>query len=215
VKSKKLMDVKPIYLPQMANFCYRVGDETTRTCAVIDPAFDAKKILKEARAGGYTITHVINTHGHSDHTSANAGIIEATGAQLCIHRADAEQVTKLLSGVLSRIMGGKGSPKPGRLLEDNDLIEIGNSALRVIHTPGHTPGSICLYGEGHLFTGDTLFVGAVGRTDLPGGSSRKLLSSIREKLYILPPETVVWPGHDYGEAPSSTIEREMRTNPFT
>jgi hydroxyacylglutathione hydrolase len=158
---------------------------------------------------------VINTHGHSDHTSANAGIIEATDAQLCIHRADAEQVTKLLSGVLSRIMGGKGSPKPGRLLEDNDLIEIGNSALRVIHTPGHTPGSICLYGEGHLFTGDTLFVGAVGRTDLPGGSARKLLSSIREKLYILPPETVVWPGHDYGEAPSSTIEREMRTNPFT
>ena len=215
MKSKKLMDVKPIYLPQMANFCYRVGDTPTRTCAVIDPAFDAKKILKEAQAGGYTITHVINTHGHSDHTSANAGIIEATGAQLCIHRADAEQVTKLLSGVLSRIMGGKGSPKPGRLLEDNDIIEIGNSALRVIHTPGHTPGSICLYGEGHLFTGDTLFVGAVGRTDLPGGSSRKLLLSIREKLYILPPETVVWPGHDYGEAPSSTIEREMRTNPFT
>jgi glyoxylase-like metal-dependent hydrolase (beta-lactamase superfamily II) len=112
-------------------------------------------------------------------------------------------------------MGGKGSPKPSRLLEDNDIIEIGNSTLRVIHTPGHTPGSICLYGDGNLFTGDTLFVGAVGRTDLPGGSARQLLSSIREKLYTLPPETRVWPGHDYGEAPISSIEREMRTNPFT
>lgn len=209
------MDVKPMYLPQMANFCYRVGDTSTQTCAVIDPAFDAKKILRQAQDGGYTITHVINTHGHSDHTSANAALIEATGAQLCIHRADAEQVTKLLSRALSRLMGGKGSPRPTRLLEDSDIIEIGNSSLRVIHTPGHTPGSICLYGDGHLFTGDTLFVGAVGRTDLPGGSARQLLASIREKLYTLPPETRVWPGHDYGEAPVSTIEREMRTNPFT
>ncbi len=204
-----------MYLPQMANFCYRVGDTSTQTCAVIDPAFDAKKILRQAQDGGYTITHVINTHGHSDHTSANAALIEATGAQLCIHRADAEQVTKLLSRALSRLMGGKGSPRPTRLLEDSDIIEIGNSSLRVIHTPGHTPGSICLYGDGHLFTGDTLFVGAVGRTDLPGGSARQLLASIREKLYTLPPETRVWPGHDYGEAPVSTIEREMRTNPFT
>jgi hydroxyacylglutathione hydrolase len=210
-----MMDVKPIYLPQMANFCYRAGDEATKTCALIDPAFDAEKILKQAQMGGYTITHVINTHGHADHSSANADVIRATGAQLCIHRADAEQVTRLLSRALSRLMGGKGSPRPTRLLEDNDIIEIGNSALRVIHTPGHTPGSICLYGDGHLFTGDTLFVGAVGRTDLPGGSARQLLSSIREKLYTLPPETRVWPGHDYGEAPVSTIEREMRTNPFT
>jgi glyoxylase-like metal-dependent hydrolase (beta-lactamase superfamily II) len=209
------MDIKPIYLPQMANFCYMVGDEATRTCAVIDPAFDPQKILKAVKDAGYTITHVINTHGHSDHTSGNAGIIEATGAQLCIHRADADQVTRLLSKVLSRFMGGKGSPKPSRILEDNDIIEIGQTRLRVIHTPGHTPGSICLYGEGQLFTGDTLFVGAVGRTDLPGGSTRQLLTSIREKLYTLPGDTKVWPGHDYGPAPTSTIAKEKATNAFT
>ncbi|MFZ2632636.1 MAG: MBL fold metallo-hydrolase [Desulfosalsimonadaceae bacterium] len=209
------MELKVIYLPQMANFCYMVGDEATRTCAVIDPAFDPQKILDEVQDAGYTITHVINTHGHSDHTSGNAAIIEATGAQLCIHTADSEQVTRLLSRVLSRFMGGKGSPKASRLLEDNDIIDIGQTRLKVIHTPGHTPGSICLYTDGHLFTGDTLFVGAVGRTDLPGGSTRQLLASVHEKLYTLPGDTRVWPGHDYGSSPSSTIETEKRTNPFT
>jgi len=209
------MEIKVIYLPQMANFCYMVGDEATRTCGVIDPAFDPQKILDAVRDVGYTITHVINTHGHSDHTSGNAAIIEATGAQLCIHRADADQVTRLLTRVLSRFMGGKGSPKPSRELEDNDVIDIGQTSLKVIHTPGHTPGSICLYTDGHVFTGDTLFVGAVGRTDLPGGSSRMLLASVREKLYTLPGDTKVWPGHDYGPSPSSTIAVEQRTNPFT
>ncbi|RJP86266.1 MAG: MBL fold metallo-hydrolase [Desulfobacteraceae bacterium] len=209
------MKLKAIYLPQMANFCYMVGDESTHTCGVIDPAFDPRKILDEVRDAGYTITHVINTHGHSDHTSGNAAILEATGAQLCIHKADSEQVTRMLSRVLSRFMGGKGSPKASRLLEDNDIIDIGQTQLKVIHTPGHTPGSICLYTDGNLFTGDTLFVGAVGRTDFPGGSPSQLLASVRQKLYTLPGDTRVWPGHDYGPSPSSTIEKEKRTNPFT
>lgn len=209
------MLVKAIYLPQMANFCYMVGDETTQTCAVIDPAFDPQKILSKVKEAGFNITHVINTHGHSDHTAGNAAIIEATGAQLCIHKADADQVTRLLTRLLSRFMGGKGSPKPSRLLDDNDIINIGETELKVIHTPGHTPGSICIYADGHIFTGDTLFVGAVGRTDLPGGSFKQLLSSVHEKIYILPGETIVWPGHDYGPSPSSTIETEKQTNPFT
>ena len=209
------MEVKAIYLPQMANFCYMVGDETTRTCAVIDPAFDPQKILSKVKEAGFSITHVINTHGHSDHTSGNAAIIEATGAQLCIHKADADQVTRLLTRLLSRFMGGKGSPKPSRLLDDNDIINIGETELKVIHTPGHTQGSICIYADGHLFTGDTLFVGAVGRTDLPGGSFKQLLASVHEKIYTLPGETIVWPGHDYGPSPSSTIETEKQTNPFT
>jgi len=209
------VEVKQIHLPQMANFCYMAGDEATRSCAVIDPAFDPKKILNAVKAGGYTVTHVINTHGHADHTSGNAGIIEATGAQLCIHRLDADQASRLLTRSLSRLMGGKGSPRASRLLEDNDIIHLGNTELRVIHTPGHTPGSICLYAEGQLFTGDTLFVGAVGRTDLPGGSAKQLLKSIHQKLYTLPNDTRVWPGHDYGEAPFSTIAIEKQTNPFT
>ncbi len=138
------MEIKQIYLPQMENFAYLIGDERTRTAAVIDPAFDPRKILNIAAENGYTITHVINTHGHSDHTSGNAGIIESTGAQLCIHRADADHVRSLLNRAVSRILGGKGSPPPERILEDNDVIKVGSLELRVLHTPGHTPGSICI-----------------------------------------------------------------------
>jgi glyoxylase-like metal-dependent hydrolase (beta-lactamase superfamily II) len=112
-------------------------------------------------------------------------------------------------------MGGKGSPRADCILKDNDIIEIGQSGLKVIHTPGHTKGSVCLYTQGHVFTGDTLFVEAVGRTDLPGGSHSQLLSSIREKLYTLPQDTRVWPGHDYGPTPWSTIGHEKQNNPFT
>ena len=209
------MKIKAIYLPKMANFCYMIGDEATQTCAIIDPAFDPEKILNTVDDAGYTITHVINTHGHSDHTSGNAAIIEATGAQLCIHKLDSEQVTRLLTRVLSRFMGGKGSPKASRILEDNDIITIGKTELKVLHTPGHTPGSICIYAEGHVFTGDTLFVQAVGRTDLPGGSSKQLLTSVHEKIYTLPEDTKVWPGHDYGPSPSSTVAAEKQNNPFT
>jgi glyoxylase-like metal-dependent hydrolase (beta-lactamase superfamily II) len=209
------MFVKQIFLSRMANFAYLAGDEATRTAAVIDPSFDPEKILAEAQDAGYTITHLINTHGHADHVSGNAAIIEATGAALLIHEADADQVTKFLNRALSRLMGGKGSPGASRLLQDKDIISIGQTELSVIHTPGHTPGSICIYAPGHLFTGDTLFVGAVGRTDLAGGSMAQLLDSIRERLYTLPGDTRVWPGHDYGESPSSTIDEEKRTNPFT
>jgi len=209
------MIIKAIYLPQMANFCYMIGDEATETCAVIDPAFDPQKILNTIDDAGYTITHVINTHGHSDHTSGNSAIIEATGAQLCIHKLDSEQVTRLLTRVLSRFMGGKGSPKASRILEDNDIIAIGETELKVLHTPGHTPGSICIYVEGHVFTGDTLFVQAVGRTDLPGGSIKQLLASVHERIYTLPEDTKVWPGHDYGPSPSSTVAAEKQNNPFT
>lgn len=209
------MEIKQIFLPRMANFCYMAGDETTGTCAVIDPAFDAEKILQQVAAAGYKITHIINTHGHADHISANAEIIKATGATLCIHEADSAQMAGFLNRSFSRILGGKGSPGADRLLTDGDIIAIGETELRVIHTPGHSPGSICIYADGNLFTGDTLFVGAVGRTDLAGGSAPTLLSSIREKLYTLPDETIVWPGHDYGEAPASTIGREKAENPFT
>jgi len=209
------MDVKQIYSSRMANFAYLVEDSPSKTAAVIDPSFDPEKILAEAENDGCRITHVINTHGHSDHVSGNAAILEATRADLLIHEADADQVSKLLNRALSRVMGGRGSPRATRRLKDNEVIHIGETALTVIHTPGHTPGSVCLYAPGHLFTGDTLFVGAVGRTDLPGGSMEALLASIREKLYVLPEDTRIWPGHDYGNRPDSTIAYEKANNPFT
>jgi hydroxyacylglutathione hydrolase len=202
-------------LSQMDVFCYMIGDEATGACALIDPAFDTESILAEVRSAGLTVTHVINTHGHSDHSAGNAAILEATHARLYIHHLEAKSLAGMANSAFSRLMGGKGSPAPDILLKDKDLIDIGETQLTVIHTPGHTPGGICLHMPGHVFTGDTLFVGAVGRTDLPGGSMAKLLESIQTKLYTLPEETRVWPGHDYGESPYSTIGHEKRTNLFT
>ena len=209
------MDIQQIKLKSMETFCYMIGDRSTNTCALIDPAFETDRILNIARDKGYAVTHVINTHCHSDHSAGNAAIIAETGAQLLIHRLDAKALSKLINSAFSRMLGGKGSPEPDRLLDDNDIINVGDIDLKVIHTPGHTPGSICLYANGNIFTGDTLFVEAVGRTDLPGGSTKTLLASIHKKIYTLPDETVVWPGHDYGSLTHSTIGYEKTNNPFT
>lgn len=208
------MEIIQIRLSRMAVFCYLIGDEKTRTCALIDPAFDTDRILAEARRLKYRVTHIINTHGHSDHTAGNQAIKAATVARLLIHELDADRLGKLLHSTFSRILGGKGSPRPDMLLHDDDIVRIGETDLKIIHTPGHSPGSICLYASGHLFTGDTLFVGAVGRIDLPGGSRLQMRMSFREKIFTLPEETIVWPGHDYGPTPSSTLGQEKKTNPF-
>jgi len=209
------MEIKQIRLVKMANFCYLVGDEGSQTCALIDPAFETNRILATVNDLGYRVTHIINTQGHSDHTAGNEAIKSATDAKLLIHADDAGRLGKVLHSTFSRVLGGKGSPRADGLLQDNDIIHIGAVRLKVLHTPGHTAGGICLYSEGHVFTGDSLFVGAVGRTDLPGGSMIQLLSSIHEKIYSLPGGTVVWPGHDYGPTPSSTVQQEKDTNPYT
>jgi len=209
------LEIKQIKLTKMATFCYLVGDESSRTCALIDPAFDTRKILDEVKKGGHELTHIINTHCHSDHSAGNAAIMAATDAKLLIHELDAKRLDKVLNRAFSRLLGGKGSPRPDILLKNGDVINIGENILKVIHTPGHTIGSICLYTDGNIFTGDTLFVGSVGRTDLPGGSIKQLLKSIHEKIYSLPGNTTVWPGHDYGPLPYSTVEHEKKTNPFT
>ncbi len=207
--------IRQIRVGSMAVFCYIVGDESSKTCALIDPAAETDRILRETENLGFQVTKVINTHGHSDHISGNAQIIAATKAELLIHELEARRLGKITTKAFSRLLGGKGSPPPDRLLKDNDIIQIGQVSLKVIHTPGHTMGGISLYTKGHVFTGDTLFVGAVGRTDLGGGSYLLLLQSIKEKLYTLPPDTIVWPGHDYGVTPSSTIAREKEKNPDT
>jgi hydroxyacylglutathione hydrolase len=212
---KSSLKIIQIKLAKMATYCYLVGDVENAECALIDPAFETDRILQVARQEGYRVTHVINTHCHSDHSAGNAVVLQATNARLMIHRRDADALAGLMNRMFSRLLGGHGSPKPDRLLVDGDEIRIGQIPLQVIHTPGHTPGSISLYTPGHVFTGDTLFVGGIGRTDLPGGSMKVLLQSIREKIYVLPGETVVWPGHDYGASPQSTVMEEIRTNSFT
>ena len=213
-KSRIYMEIQQVKLSKMATFAYLIADEATRTCALIDPAFDTDRLLEMASGQGLQVTHVFNTHNHSDHSAGNAAILAATEARLCIHRLDADGLGKLFNRGFSRLMGGKSSPRPDVLLDDGDIIQIGATALAVIHTPGHTPGSICLHGNNHLFTGDTVFVGSAGRTDLPGGNRRHLDNSIANRICRLPGETILWPGHDYGATPNSTVAREMQTNPF-
>lgn len=197
----------------MSVCCYIVSCEETNDAAVIDPGGDEDKILDMCRAGGLNVKYIIDTHGHPDHVCGNGKIKEATGAQIIMHRDDAVFFWQPETKEYFSMLGLAESPKPDKLVSDGDIITIGKEKLQVIHTPGHTPGGICLYNAPDCFTGDTLFVGGVGRTDFPGGSTHELQESIQKKLLVLPPETVVWPGHGYGGS-KSTIEEESRSNPF-
>jgi len=197
----------------MAVFSYIVGCEQEKECLIIDPAGSIDRILSRTEALGLTVTTVVNTHGHADHTSGNNALISRTGARLVAHEKDADRITAGLNKAMSLVMGKRPSPGAHFHVKDGDFIKLGKTGLSVLHTPGHTPGGICLYGDGNLFTGDTLFVGAVGRTDMRGGSFETLLASLR-KLLELPPDTIVWPGHDYGDTPSSTLAHEKKTNPY-
>ena len=195
----------------MAVFAYIVGDPESGEGLVIDPAANVDGIIAEACENKINIRYIVNTHGHVDHMTGNAEMKTRTGAQLIVHRDDAELVmfTPL---PLYRMHGAEKSPYPDIMVQDGDVITVGNVSLKVIHTPGHTLGGISLYSPGYVFTGDTLFVEAVGRTDLPGGSRRMLIHSIKEKLFTLPDDTIVMPGHNYGRLPSSTIGREKMFN---
>jgi len=197
----------------MAIFAYIVGDEASGEALVIDPAANVDGLISEAQKKGFTIKYIVNTHGHVDHISGNQDMKKKTGAQIIIHEADADMLVSTPSMVL-RMFGAKPSPPADITVKEGDTISVGKVTLRVIHTPGHTPGGMSLYMDGYVFTGDTLFVGGVGRTDLPGGSWSVMSSSIREKLLSLPDDTVVLPGHNYGPSPTSTIARERKANMF-
>ncbi|MBA3016335.1 MAG: MBL fold metallo-hydrolase [Proteobacteria bacterium] len=207
------MIIQQLVVGAMGVCCYLLGCEETRMAAVIDPGGNPEKILAAAKASNLTITKIINTHGHPDHDCANGPLKEATGAKIIIHSKDAEffarpEITEYFS-----ILGLPASPPADQTVNDGDIITVGNLTLTVIHTPGHTPGGICIYAAPNLFTGDTLFVDGVGRTDFPGGDTSTMMRSIRQKLLVLPGDTKVWPGHGYGGA-SSTIAKESRSNPF-
>lgn len=204
------MIIEQILVTGMIVFCYLIADEDTKEGLLIDPAGDFEKIFKVVDAHKVKVKWVVNTHSHFDHTSGNDHVIQKTGAQLLIHEADAARLGSITNRVLSRVMGGKGSPEPVRHLHDGDIIEVGSIKLRVIHTPGHSAGGICLYTKGHVFTGDTLFTEGMGRTDLPGASMKQIMDSIRNKILTLPDDTVIWPGHHYGRFPTSTVKEQKR-----
>ncbi len=198
----------------MEIFAYIVGCEETGEAMLIDPAAEVDRVVNQVEEDGLEVKLIVNTHPHGDHTGGNKRAKKLTGAPIAVHRDAEDILERSLSPGMAAMIGGEASPPPDRLLDEGETIEIGKLRLRVIHTPGHSQGGICLYGHGAVFTGDILFVGAVGRTDLAGGSARAMRAAIREKLFDLPDETIVYPGHDYGPAPTSTIDRERLTNPF-
>jgi glyoxylase-like metal-dependent hydrolase (beta-lactamase superfamily II) len=208
------MVVKQYEVGNFSVFCYLIGDEETGEGLFIDPADDAKKLLAEAKSHGLNkIKYIVNTHSHVDHIMGNAEMVKKTGAKIIIHEEDATALVRTPSYLLE-MFGATASPPADVLVKEEDVIQAGNVKLKVLHTPGHSPGGISIYLDGMVFTGDTLFVGSVGRTDFPGSSWDVLEASIRKKLYTLPGETVVFPGHNYGTTPTSTIQYERRHNPF-
>ena len=207
------MFIKQLQVGQMAIFAYIVGNPETGEAIVIDPAAEVDLILAQAKENKVTIRTIVNTHGHVDHISGNAEMKAKTGAPIIVHAEDADMLVSTPMAVL-RMFGAKPSPPADQTVTEGDVIAVGGISLKVFHTPGHTPGGMCLYTPGYVFTGDTLFVGGVGRTDLPGASWTVMLDSIQNKLLTLPDDTVVLPGHNYGFSPTSTIGREKQTNAF-
>ncbi|MBI2846282.1 MAG: MBL fold metallo-hydrolase [Chloroflexi bacterium] len=189
---------------------YVVGCETTKEAAVVDAGAEAGRILKLVDELGVKVKLLINTHGHVDHIGAVATVKERTKAIFAIHEKEIAVMKGSALYGSSVIPDFIEAPKPDTFLKGGDVLEIGTLRFTVIETPGHTPGAVCLYGHGVVFTGDTLFNMGVGRTDLPGGSWAHLMNSIKSKLLILPEETVILPGH----GPHSTIGQEKRQNTF-
>ncbi len=191
--------------------CYLLGCPDTRQGAVIDPGDGADQILETATSMGVTIATIVLTHGHADHVAATGEVKDATGADVVSHAAD----TFLLGAAAEQAAAfgwfvSTPVPPPDRTVDEGDRIQVGNLAFDVLHTPGHSPGGISLKGDEAVFVGDLLFAGSIGRTDLPGGSTEQLLRAVREKIFTLPGDTVLYTGH----GPSTTVEREQSSNPF-
>jgi hydroxyacylglutathione hydrolase len=191
--------------------CYVIGCAHTKEGAVIDPGGHPDRIMAEVKRLGLTIRYVLNTHAHFDHTDGNAAVVEATGAPLAIHPED-RPLLEASGGAALFGLRADPSPLPDLELCDGDCLEIGDLRFRVLHTPGHTPGHVCFHepAQGVLFDGDVLFRRGIGRSDLPGGNHQQLLQSIREVLFALPDETIVYSGH----GPATTIGEEKRLNPW-
>jgi hydroxyacylglutathione hydrolase len=205
-----MMNVRKVVVGPLEVNCYIVEDEGTREAMVIDPGDDAAAILKVIESKGLRVKYIVNTHAHFDHVGANKQIKDATGAEIVIHEQDAALLNATKDQARMFGMTAPSSPKADRYVKHGDVLTVGGISLRVLHTPGHSSGGISLVGGGVVFTGDALFAGSIGRTDLLGGDLMTLITSIKENLMTLPDETVVLSGH----GPQSTIGEERRENPF-
>ena len=186
------MIFKQVPVGTFQNFAYIIGDEKTKLCAIVDPAWEVDKLLGQSKELNLNVSYVINTHSHHDHIEGNDAVVKQTRAKIITHE--------------------KSPLRKDMPVKDGDLISVGSLKIKVIHTPGHCPDHICLLVDGNVLTGDTLFVGECGRTDLEGGSAGEMYGSLFNKLMTLDDATKVYPGHDYGNKPSSSIGEQRRNN---
>ncbi len=186
------MKVHQLEVGNMQNFTYILEDEQTNEAVILDPSWDLDLVLDLVEKNGLKIKYIINTHHHFDHTVGNDATVKKTGAKILQHKAS--------------------TLKNDSTVSDGDKIRFGNSELVVFHTPGHSKDSICLVGDGKVFSGDTLFVGNCGRVDLPGGSAKELYHSLFDIVLKMDENLILYPGHNYGNSSTSTIEKEKKTN---
>ncbi len=201
------MIFKKLVVGPYASNCYVVGAESTGEGMIVDPGAEADRILASVKQLKLDIKVIVLTHGHIDHVNALSKVKGATGAQVAIHTDDARSLQKPPANFFGL---SQEAVTPDRLLKGGDSIDIGDMHFLVLHTPGHSRGSICLLGHGVLLSGDTLFNYGIGRYDLPGGNYEQLMDSLHTKLMVLPGDTIVYPGH----GPDSTIAAERDANPF-
>lgn len=203
------MFLKTLIVGDLAVNCYIIADEN-KEATVIDPGDNSGDILQIIKENNLHLRYIINTHTHFDHIGAIAEIKKATGADFLIHEGEMHVLKTLPSQRFIFGVDIDSPPPPDRFLNDNDKIQLGGIILKILYTPGHSPGGICIHADGMVFTGDTLFAGSIGRTDLPGGDYNALITAIKEKLLPLGDNTIVLPGH----GPKSTIKDERKYNPF-
>lgn len=202
--------LKRLVVGELQANCYILADKDSREAMVVDPGEEGERILKAIEEDSLRIVSIVLTHAHPDHVGAARVVASEGEGSLLIHSEDAFLLGHSSVGISCTKEEEKINPSGLKMLEDKDKMWVGRFSFLILHTPGHTPGSISIYGEGRVFTGDTLFAGGVGRCDLPGGDWQRLKDSIQDKLLKLPPETVVHPGH----GPDTTLEKELRSNPF-
>ena len=192
--------------------CYILGDEETKEAVVIDPGGDEDAILEVLNRNKFQLKLIIDTHGHFDHVDANQPLKDATGAKIAIHVADAQMLDKPSSEAMFFTGNRLRLSQADILLNENDILTFGKYRLKVLHTPGHTPGGISLVLEDHpyVYVGDLLFAGSIGRTDFPGGNYDALINGVRTKIFPLGDNYTVYPGH----GPVTTVGQERKYNPF-
>ena len=192
--------VKQLQLGPMANFVYLVGAEGSPETAIVDPAWDVEAAARAVEQDGRKLTHALVSHHHFDHVNGLPDVLARGGIRAYVHGADLPKLAPELQREVTAVSAG-------------DAVEVGPLRVFAFHTPGHTPGSTCWHAGGALFAGDTVFVNACGRCDLAGGDPAQMFESLR-RVAQLPPEVVLYPGHDYGDVPVSTIAREKERNPY-